>query len=232
MKRHSSSGFTLVEMLTVMAVIAILTALIVSVNSYVQRKAAESRATSEIAAITAACEGYKADNGSYPRSPGVTEPKESGDKGFLNPREDAAPTSKKYKDASLFLYSALSGDADLDFVPDADAKTYFTFTPDKVYASKTNGKIDTRPKSVQFIQDPWGNSYGYSTAAGKQEEDYRDALRNVKAGSAAPDRKSAVGTPQGYNPTFDLWSTGGTNGGTKDPKTGLISSAAKWVKNW
>ena len=39
---------------------------------------------------------------------------------------------------------------------------------------------------VQYIQDPFGNSYGYST---------------VQSGDAQ--------TTLGYNPTFDLWSTAG-----------------------
>ena len=67
--RTSPHAFTLVEMLTVMAVIAVLASIILSLNGLVQRKAATSRAEGEIAAMSAACESYKADFGSYPQDP-------------------------------------------------------------------------------------------------------------------------------------------------------------------
>src|SRR5882724_8066844 len=70
--RHSSfSGrraFTLIELIVVTAVIIILTGLVLSTVGYVQKKGARARAETEIAAMSAACENYKADNGIYPRS--------------------------------------------------------------------------------------------------------------------------------------------------------------------
>lgn len=77
-ERRSPSlpGFTLIELLVVMAIIAILAGLVLRTAGYVQRKAATSRAESEIAALNAALEAYKADNGDYPEgtngSPSVT----------------------------------------------------------------------------------------------------------------------------------------------------------------
>ena len=68
--RHSSfrkaSGFTIIELLIVITIIIILAALILGTVGYVQKKAARSRAEAEIAALSAACENYKADNGVYP----------------------------------------------------------------------------------------------------------------------------------------------------------------------
>ncbi|MEI6070147.1 MAG: type II secretion system protein GspG [Verrucomicrobiae bacterium] len=61
-----SSGFTLIELLVVIAIIAILAALILSTAGYVQKKGATSRAETEIAALSAALESYKADMGDYP----------------------------------------------------------------------------------------------------------------------------------------------------------------------
>ena len=68
MKRSPSrsSGFTLVELLVVIAIIAILAALVLSAAGFVQKKGARSRAEAEIAAIGAALESYKVDNGDYP----------------------------------------------------------------------------------------------------------------------------------------------------------------------
>src|SRR5947209_16582659 len=68
--RHSSFGaegaFTLVELLVVIAIIIILAGLILSTMGYVRKKGARARAETEIAAMSAACESYKADNGIYP----------------------------------------------------------------------------------------------------------------------------------------------------------------------
>lgn len=59
--------------------------------------------------------------------------------------------------------------------PIANAKSYFAFK------SNQHSPVD-QTQDVQFIRDPFGNSYGYSTAY------QSDPLK-------------------GYNPTFDLWST-------------------------
>lgn len=54
------------ELLVVITIIAILAALVLQTAGYVQKKAARSRAEAEIAALSAALESYKADNGDYP----------------------------------------------------------------------------------------------------------------------------------------------------------------------
>lgn len=63
-----SRAFTLIELLVVIAIIAILAGLVLSTAGYVQKKGATSRAEAEIAALSAALESYKADNGEYPPS--------------------------------------------------------------------------------------------------------------------------------------------------------------------
>ena len=62
----SRKGFTLIELLVVITVIAILAGLILNTAGYIQKKSARSRAEAEIAALAAALENYKADNGDYP----------------------------------------------------------------------------------------------------------------------------------------------------------------------
>ena len=205
--KNPRSGFTLIEMLTVIAVILVLSGLLLSVNSGVQTKAARARAEGEIAAMSAACENYKADNGAYPRdAAGVTD--------ALNPRPPSVATTA-YVGASLALYQALSGNtvAAGGALTLGPGKSYYEFKPNQLSIRKdSNGMIS----HVLFIQDPWGKSYGYSTAGAKFEEDYRTALRTNPA-AARP------ATPIGYNPTFDLWSTGGATNTT---------NIAKCVKNW
>src|SRR5205807_5758756 len=60
-------AFTVIELLVVITIIIILAGLILSTIGYVQKKGARSRAETEIAAMSAALESYKADNGIYPR---------------------------------------------------------------------------------------------------------------------------------------------------------------------
>jgi prepilin-type N-terminal cleavage/methylation domain-containing protein len=62
-------AFTLLELLVVVAIIAILAGLTLGTMGYVNRKGAESRARAEIAAIAVAIDSYKLDLGSYPPAP-------------------------------------------------------------------------------------------------------------------------------------------------------------------
>lgn len=66
MNTNKSSAFTLIELLIVIAVISVLAGLVLGAASSVQKKGARSRAEAEIAAIAAALENFKADNGDYP----------------------------------------------------------------------------------------------------------------------------------------------------------------------
>src|SRR5438094_498245 len=73
MIRASSFGFTIMELLVVITIIIVLAGLILATTGYVQKKGARSRAEAEIAAMSAALENYKADNGTYPRDNAVTD---------------------------------------------------------------------------------------------------------------------------------------------------------------
>src|SRR5262245_26641341 len=59
-------SFTIMEVLMAMTIILVLAGLTLATSSYVANKAARSRAEVEIAAMSAALENYKADNGVYP----------------------------------------------------------------------------------------------------------------------------------------------------------------------
>lgn len=70
MNTNSRSAFTLLEILIVITIIVILSALVLAAAHGVQVKGARSRAAGEIAALAAALESYKADNGDYPSNSG------------------------------------------------------------------------------------------------------------------------------------------------------------------
>jgi prepilin-type N-terminal cleavage/methylation domain-containing protein len=193
-------AFTLIELLTVMAIIVVLVGLTIQTVGYVQKKGARSRAEAEIRAMEAALESYKADNGIYPRGTASDG---------LN--SQGAYNATSYANSSKFLYWELSGDLngdrdknDIDAGSgriEKDLPQYFEFPPSMLLPTGGTG-------TVTAIADPFGYSYGYSTA-------YASAL------------ESNPSTPPtvGYNPTFDLWSTGGKTANT-------TSDRANWLTNW
>jgi prepilin-type N-terminal cleavage/methylation domain-containing protein len=195
------NGFTLIELVLVVGIITVLGALVLSTVGYARKKGARARAETEIAAMSAACENYKADNGVYPRGNADLSNTTPYDTDNLNAQTDgdptANPTATRYQKASLYLYIQLSG-INANRTPITGARSYFTFKPNQLSPTDQN-------LPVEFIRDPVGNSYGYSTA-------------------------NQLGDPtKGYNPTFDLWSTSGltaTPGGNPDTIT------PQWIKNW
>jgi prepilin-type N-terminal cleavage/methylation domain-containing protein len=134
--RLPSAAFTLLELVVVMAVIVVLAGLILTTSSYVHKEGARSRAEAEIAAIAAALESYKVDNGIYPSS-------------NLLPIER---NPVRYQAYSSLLYLALTGDTDKDGRP-GPGTLYISFKPNQLAGAG----------SSTFIKDPFGNSYGYST---------------------------------------------------------------------
>ena len=203
--RHSSSSFTVLELLVVIGIIIALAGLILATVGYVQKKGARSRAEAEIAAISAACESYRADNGIYPQGNANRSTTAPYDTDALDPVTDTnlSTSSTKYAKASLYLYEELSGDHNADRTVNSSddpsgvaPKTYMTFKPNMLLPAPP---VTT---AVTAMRDPFGNSYGYSTAKASNP-----------SGSA------------GYNPTFDLWSTAGTTSGS-------ATDVAQWIKNW
>jgi type II secretory pathway pseudopilin PulG len=207
---QSSSAFTLIELLVVFGIILILAGLVLSTAGYARKKGARARAETEIAAMSAACEGYKADNGVYPRDPTANTATDA-----LNARTMGDPTTTLYNTASLVLYRALSGDRNLDrTVNTADENfnidgsmlgTPLTQLPQVYLQFKPNqlSPVD-QTVNVQYVRDPFGNSYGYSTA-------------------------NQFDQSKGYNPTFDLWSTAGL---TAPPGGASDTITPQWIKNW
>src|SRR5215472_8583955 len=96
------NAFTLIELVLVVGIITVLAGLVLSTVGYARKKAALARAQTEIAALSAACENYKADNGTYPRDANSTD--------ILDARTSGNPSSPSYNLASLYLYTQLSGD--------------------------------------------------------------------------------------------------------------------------
>src|SRR5438270_2040228 len=168
---RAEGAVTIIELLVVIIIILILAGLVLSIRIYVRNKGARARAETEIAAMSAALESYKADNGIYPANT---------DTNSLDPTSDvnsSPPTSgtNKYSKAGLYLYEQLAGVTSGVRSQLPPNKSYFSFKPNMLYPKDIS-------KDIVGIMDPFGNLYGYST--------------------------SKASGSNGYNPTFDLWSTG------------------------
>jgi prepilin-type N-terminal cleavage/methylation domain-containing protein len=185
------SAFTLIELIVVIAIIVILAGLVLSTVGYVQKKGARARAETEIAAMSAALESYKADNGIYPANSATNA---------LDAQTYPDPSDPAYSAASLFLYEQLMGVTSGNRSETPSGKTYFAFKPNMLLPAPPS------TADVTAIRDPFGNSYGYSTA-------YQH------------DIDLGVPPTHGYNPTFDFWSTTGTTSGSTTDRN-------QWIKNW
>ena len=204
-ERRASLAFTLIELLTVMAIIVALAGLTMGVSSYANRKALESRAKAEIRAMELALEAYKADNGAYPPldadmfngTPSVATNTIA--TGFsVTPTTTNVVTGVSANTIGWlnihFVYRALN--------PGGGAKNYMTFTGKqlKTLINTQNGVA----VSYRVILDPLGNPYGY-----------------------APRYPP---TPWHNATTFDLWSAG-IDGNSGYPVTNLIYTLDD-IGNW
>lgn len=217
-----AGAFTLVELLAVMAIILVLAGLILSVAAHANYKGSLARAKAEVASLSSSIENYKVDNGAYPRNSDTDQ---------LNALVDFDPVNgTRYKKASAYLYQELSG---LHLPVNGKivvTKAYATFQPNQLdIAPNAPASVTTRTPTSAYmmITDPFGFAYGYSTAYLKAAEDVANTPGTAPA------------TGQGYNPTFDLWSTAGysANGGKGTPTSGPSASpyiiySGLWLKNW
>lgn len=156
-------AFTLVELLVVITIIGILTALTLGAAKVVQDKAARSRAQGEISAIELALERYKIDNGDYPTSTEITITNGLY-KGDL--KTAAVLTSYQGNDVTMdtttgaitagsgskLLFAELVGKTRLEGALTATGRTQ--------YIELKKGQVGS-PTSKSYLQDPWGFPYGY-----------------------------------------------------------------------
>jgi prepilin-type N-terminal cleavage/methylation domain-containing protein len=207
---HHRAAFTLIEMIMVMAIIVVLAGLVMGVYVYVKNQTNRSHATTEIEQLKVALENYRTDNGGYPQDSQKTDkldPRNITDATNISPTGKLAVSSK-------FLYECLTGDTNDNGTMTKDYAPGF-FKPSRLGGPRVGNTVNP----VQYIMDPFGNPFGYSTAGLLLDQEYRTALATNPG--ATRQTQNSAGT-QGYNPTFDLWSTAGDT----------RQNTGKWIKNW
>lgn len=128
-------AFTLIELITVIAIIAILAALLLATAGFVQEKAGNSRAQTEIASLNAALEAYKMDYGDYPKD---------GANGDAN-------------STSILIKSLAKKDDDNN----PNGKIYFEVPRKMLEGKSTDSVSDLLNAGGARLIDPFGNPYHY-----------------------------------------------------------------------
>jgi type II secretory pathway pseudopilin PulG len=129
------NAFTLIELILVVGIIIVLAGLVLSTVGYARKKGARARAETEIAAMSAALENYKADNAVYPAYSGAAE--------------------------AHALYQGLSGDGN-DAIGGTTASTGIPGSTGKSYMTlKPNMLSPNPPDATTRVIDPFSNDYNY-----------------------------------------------------------------------
>jgi prepilin-type N-terminal cleavage/methylation domain-containing protein len=178
-RKSAQSGFTLIELMTVISLIVILMGITVGILRYANTKSSREKARAEVAAFAGAAESYKSEWAAYPRS-GETDAISSYD----------SLGEEQYAASSLAFYKLVAGDMDANGVPD---RSEGVLNPAPEYMAFKTSQLARAGDRIRYIRDPWDrpsapSSYGYAT---------KRALL-LEAGSDDP--------AAGRNTTFDVWS--------------------------
>ena len=151
-------GFTLMEILVVIAIIAVLASMTVGGLKWYKRKAAVSRTTVLVGGVGRALEDYRLDNGSFP----------AGDGGDTSTAE---------------VYQVLYGDLDGDGKSNSGATVYLSLLDPSLTGNKKN--VDTR-SSNYVIVDAWLEPMRYQSPGQMNPEDDFDLWSMGPDGEGGP----------------------------------------------
>ena len=152
-------GFTLIEILIVISIIAVVASLVLVAVNKGRQQASIAMATTDVATLNNALEQYVTDEASYP---GMELPKIREDENYF-PK----------------LFDALFGDRKPNG-PGGRSAPYTKLTEDKVRVYDTDLDDYVKPtreqlksaKIQKYLADPWGNPYFYRPNKGRKSESY------------------------------------------------------------
>lgn len=211
------AAFTLIEVLTVVAIIAMLSALGFAATRYAQNKARQADTIALIQDVSTAIEAYRQDRGNYPR-PAMEEAE-----------TQIEGTSWKTGGARM-LYQVLSGDGDdalkggekISNGQQASAKSEKDPDAGKVYMDSIVAPTaqDIEKKKHMKLVEPDGETGYYVIDAWRHPLQYQIAERD-KNGVVTNDIQMHSSS------NFELWSYGAL----KKPDESE-EAKAKWITNW
>jgi prepilin-type N-terminal cleavage/methylation domain-containing protein len=211
-RQTSRSGFTLIELITVVSIIALLFALVVGGFSYADRYSKRQKSEVTIKAIRSALENYSQAFGSYPdvKEPGAA----------------VQITNKSYiVGGAACLYQAMSGDG-----TNAILGTQSSLSSD--------GELELNEAKNVMLKDMPKELWTKSGQVYFMVDGFGHPIRYVKALPAIkPD--GSPNTPRTINlDTYDIWSLNeddqnmARNSSEIADSTALNTASQVWTKNW
>ena len=141
-------AFTLIELLTVISIIAILSAISLNVVRGVKERSAVSLAKAELAALAQALEMYKLQYGDYPQTGSATN-------------ASLSSTTASARDAQGILFNALTGKrGPLPAETKIAGKAFVDLARMTLQSPSTMPASGADTVANAFV-DPWGNRYLY-----------------------------------------------------------------------
>jgi prepilin-type N-terminal cleavage/methylation domain-containing protein len=160
--RDRRRAFTLIELLTVIAIIGVLAGITFGVVTGVQNRAAISQARTELAALAAALESYKRQYGDYPQAgagvwTGLTNNETKLLQGLLGKRgpQGASINGRLFIDVAKFSLSSTldplnSANQDGVKLQDPWGRDYFYFYKSAGWAAPSYMLLSTGPNGLAF----------------------------------------------------------------------------------
>ena len=170
---NPSKGFTLIEILIVVSIIAVLASLILAGVNIARKKASIAVAQSNIEALNTALEQYVTDTGRYPGD--RIKDYENGFPALFDalfgdkpPRGKGGPNAPymKFKESEVYVY-------------DYDEEKYRPAYPDEIYDQKVE----------KYLADPWGTPYIYHENKSRAPKSYMHKRNGADIYSCGPDKK-------------------------------------------
>lgn len=156
--RHAASGFTLIEILIVISIIALLASMILVAIQKARQGASEAICKQEVSSMSQALEQFVQDEAEYPGMTEKADPERNdfplffdaifGDRRPAGPGGRSAPYTR-YEEAKVVVF-------------DPDTELYRVATREEIHDRKTK----------KFLMDPWGNPYWYRCNKGKEFADH------------------------------------------------------------
>jgi prepilin-type N-terminal cleavage/methylation domain-containing protein len=209
---HSRAAFTLIELLIVIAIMAILASLTLMGFRSAQINSSRARTAAFHRAIMSGLENYHSENGEYPEPSGTGENTNYGSLQF-----DIS--------GATMLYQALSGDGDdqIKIGSNGDRKA-------------SNGTVDTDQEIASIMLKEMPTEMAKKTSGGEWAlmdgfgHPFQYTFPKVTTGSSAGSSSSNT-----INTTYDLWSYAEDDKNNErksisDKQDVMISG--KWIKNW